>query len=600
MKAQTLKTKIFISFFSVVIIFGFLVSFLVARVIKNDIIARQQRQIKNDLHVANSVLYGGEIGAIKTAFSIIALTADLEKAKNKLGLDYLYIVDKSERKNVESEIVQAAFAGRETGGIRIIGPEELRQMGEAIYNKSLIEIIPTPKARVTQNRTLNKAMAIGYAMPIFDASGSVKSVIYGGKIINRDFDLVDKIRDLVFENRYYNQKPLGTVTIFLSDVRIATNVLDKNGKRAIGTLVSQRVYKKVLEEGKLWLDRAFVVTDWYLTAYEPIRDIHGNIIGMLYVGILEQPFKDIEKKIILSFLAVILLAVVLAAVLSYFLAHAIAHPVTRMLVATRQISGGDLKHRVKIDSEIKELNELAGSFNTMAERLELRQASYLDLIGFVAHELKAVLASTILNAYSLRDGFLGMINFKQRKALDSVTRNLDYLESTVKNFLSLSRIEKGELDFTPVDVCLKEDIFVPSLEAFMKQAAEKGISVSNNIAAGLKVKGDIALLQIVANNLLSNAVKYSPQNGKIILNSTAKPDAVEIEVYNDGRPISQEDKSMLFRRFSRLNTAEGRKAQGTGLGLFITKEIIQKHGGKIWLENKQQGNSFILQLKRGL
>ena len=301
MKASTLKTKIFFSFFSVVIIFGILVSFLLSRVIKNDIIARQQRQVKNDLHVANSVLYAGEIGAIKTAFSIIALTADLGKAKDKLGLDYLYIVDKNERKNVKSEIVQATFGGREAGGIRVIGREELRQMGSAIYDKSLIEIVPTPKARTTQDKILDQAMAIGYAMPVFDASGNVKSVIYGGKIINRDFDLVDKMRGLVFENKYYNQKPLGTVTIFLGDVRITTNVLDKNGNRAIGTRVSEKVFQKVLEEGNLWLDRAFVVTDWYLSAYEPIRDIHGNVIGMLYVGILEQPFMDIERKIIFSY-----------------------------------------------------------------------------------------------------------------------------------------------------------------------------------------------------------------------------------------------------------------------------------------------------------
>ncbi|TAM43073.1 hypothetical protein EPN54_00700, partial [bacterium] len=299
MRTQSLKTRILSSSLISILIFSVAVLILGSRIIKDDIIARAQKQVRNDLFIAHSVYYG-EIEAIRTAFNLVPLAADLAKVKQNLGLDYLYVVKPEDIKRVRSEIVLAAFKGRPTGANRIIRKEELLEMGADIYSKAEIEVRPTPKSHPNSQTVLDKAMAIGYAMPVFDGQGKVTEVIYGGKILNRDFALVDKIRNLVFEDKFYKGKPLGTVTIFLDDIRIATNVLNNDNQRAIGTVVSDKVYKKVVEEGSLWLDRAFVVTDWYLTAYEPIKNIKGTVIGILYVGVLEKPFKDLEKKIFLG------------------------------------------------------------------------------------------------------------------------------------------------------------------------------------------------------------------------------------------------------------------------------------------------------------
>ncbi|OQA12886.1 MAG: Sensor histidine kinase QseE [bacterium ADurb.Bin363] len=257
--------------------------------------------------------------------------------------------------------------------------------------------------------------------------------------------------------------------------------------------------------------------------------------------------------------------------------------------------------------------KLYEAFNDMADRIGAKRKrleesnekltelnkSYLDLIGFVAHELKGILASTILNAYTVRDGFLGMINFKQRKALDSITRNLDYLEATVKNFLNLSRIEKGEIKISKTELLLKEDVFSTSIEAFTKQANEKCIEIEDNIKPGLKLKGDPDLLTIVANNLIGNAIKYGSKDGKIVLNSNATESKIEIEIYNDGIPIKEEEKGKLFKKFSRLESQQKRKVRGTGLGLFVTRDIVEKHGGTIRVEAREKGNSFIFNLERG-
>jgi two-component system NtrC family sensor kinase len=611
MKTETLQKKILFSFFLVIGVMGLSIALLRTYVIKVDIIDRAQTQVKNDLKAARAV-FDNELDMMQKMFSMLPAADRVVELKERLGLDYLRVATLENKASLKSEVARLAFSGRSLGASRIIDKEELLEIGAEFFKRSEIEIRFTQQAKSTTKKILDKAMALEYAMPVVNERGQITSVIYGGKIINRDFALVDKIRDLVFENKFYDAKPLGTVTIFLDDVRITTNVLDAQGNRAIGTRVSERVYDTVVKRAKSWVDRAFVVTDWYLTAYEPIRDVDGAIIGILYVGILEKPFSDIARNVLFVLVAIVLFSSILAAVLGYVLAATITSPLTQMLEATSRISGGELEFRVENKASVKELDELARSFNEMAAKLHERDISlkvssdklaqlnksYLDLIGFVAHELKNILSSTILNAYTVRDGFLGMVNFKQRKALDSITRNLDYFASTIKNFLNLSRIEKQEMSLKRAELSVKDDIFSISLEAFMREANEKNIMVTNSIPNGLKIKGDSDLLQIVANNLIANAVKYGQNGGRIIVSAVELTESVRIEVYNDARPIQAQDSDKLFQKFSRLNYAETRKERGTGLGLFITKEIIEKHGGRIWVEPRSEGNAFIFELSK--
>ncbi|MBN2189878.1 MAG: cache domain-containing protein, partial [Candidatus Aureabacteria bacterium] len=574
---------------------------------------RAQTQVQNDLKIAWSV-YKGKIEKLKIAFNMFEGKEDVGLLKEKLGLDYLFLADIAGKDVLRSEIALKAFGGSECGGTRIIGKEELERMNAALADRCTINLLYTPMAVPTEETVLNSAMAIEYAKPFFDSAGRVDKVIYGGRILNKDSTVVDRIRSFVFGNKQYKGMPMGTVTIFQGDVRVSTNVPDKEGNRAIGTRVSREVYEKVIKNGYSWFDRAFVVTGWYITAYEPIRNINGEIIGMLYVGILEKPYADLFRNAGLFFFIAIFVAVFIAVILGFILAESISKPVREVLYCTGELSGGDLSCRVGTQTKIRELNQLAEAFNDMArklsqrdkslkisnEKLDTLNKSYIDLIGFVAHELKGILSSTMLNAYSVRDGFLGLINFKQRKALDSVCKNLDYFAATVKNYLSLSRIEKGELKISKTEVMLKEDIFDDSVEYFIKQAADKNIEIRNNIEKGLAVKADSDLLRMAANNIIGNAVKYGSRDGKIIITSGVRGNMVEIDIYNDGRPVTDEEKGRLFKKFSRLDAPEVRRVQGTGLGLFITMQIAEKHGGKVNIEPREKGNSVIFSMERGL
>jgi len=608
---KTLKTRILTAFILVIMLLAVPIAVIGYYVVKGDIIERAQKKVRNDLQAARTV-YDHDIERMGKFLKIYTPGANAEHVCNIAKFDYLETVAATDMEDCESAIVRKAFAeGVGVGGTRIMGEEELvEKTGEA----RRIDILPTEHARPGfQKDVLKKVMAKEYALPIEGPEGEVEAVVYAGRIVNRNFDLVDRIRDLVYGEEMYESKPLGTVTIFQNDVRVATNVLNAEGKRAIGTRVSEEVYDKVVGAGKIWLDQAFVVTHWYKTAYEPIRNIEGEVIGILYVGILEKPFRDMARNVLFLFLAVVAGAVVLAIVSAFVLAGNISKPLDNVLRATHSMSDGDLGYQVQTNTGIWEFDNMLDAFNNMSNRLKERDEhlriannkleesnkNYVELISFVSHELKGILASAIINTYSVRDGLLGLVNFKQRKAIDSVARNLDYLDATVKKFLNLGRIEQDRLKINKTDLNMDEDIFEPAVESLVPLAKRKGITIDDQIPQGLSLKADGDMMKIVANNLLSNAIKYGLDDGLIKITADVQDDRVEIDVYNDSVPIGDDQLNRLFKKFSRLENEETRKQKGSGLGLYITSQIIEKHGGSIRVEPREKGNSFIFEIKRG-
>lgn len=611
MKRYSLKQYLIAAFFLQILVIGVLFAILGYYTIEHDIIARTQKELARKINAAQ-IVYDNQLEKIRTALLLAEDTASLISAKGMLGIDYVYETASESIQQLKSPIAKTAFKGGPIGGSRIIEADELKYISNVLLDRAKTKIEYTPKAKPVNKKFLESALAIEYAIPLKDRNGRVFAVRYAGRIINKDFSLVDEIRDLVFGRELHQNLPLGTVTVFQGDVRIATNVLDSSGERAIGTRVSEAVYDKVLNKGLPWYDRAFVVSQWYLTAYSPIKDIDGDIVGILYVGILEKPFLNLKMNRIFIFFSIITAVIFLALFVSYFLASKITKPLHRALKASAEISEDRLSYRLKDEGSIVEFSRLADSFNSMAEKLKERQDSlhaskeeletmnkrYLDLVGLVSHELKGILAPIVLNTYSLKNGLLGPVNGAQGKALDSVNRNLDYLAQTVKNFLNLSRVENQDMVLNKTEVSIKEDVFDMSVEALKQKAEEKKVSIINNITPGIKVNADLGLLQVVANNLLTNALKYGDNNGKIVLSSKIEQDDLTIEVYNQGRPIPNIDLGKLFKRFSRITYTGTEKVKGTGIGLFITKEIILRHQGRIWVKPREDGNSFIFTLKR--
>jgi two-component system NtrC family sensor kinase len=448
------------------------------------------------------------------------------------------------------------------------------------------------------------AMLAGAVVPVFE-DGEVIGIIQMGSLLNGAAEKVDKIRDAVFENEYYKGKPVGTATIFMGDLRISTNVMDKEGRRAVGTRVSKEVADHVLDKGESWTGRAFVVDTWYLSQYDPIKDPEGDIIGMLYVGELEQKYLDLRTRAVVLFLSVIVAGMLLAFFMFFFLIKSILKPIHKLSEATHRLSNGDLAHRVDVEGK-DEVGDLTASFNHMAKRLEQQRQeiehrqkeleevseelriinqNYIEMLGFVAHELKNPLASATMSLYTVKDGYLGALKPAQEKSLNAVARSLHYFHDMIKNYLDLSRLEKGELEVNKSPVAIYPQVIAPTVEG-LERELEEWQMVQNHIPEDLTLNVDENLLRIVYDNLLSNAIKYGREGGAVVIGVQNDSDQATMSVLNDSAGIPPEKIPLLFKKFSRLNDPEYAGKKGTGLGLFICKEIIEKHGGKIWADSQ--------------
>lgn len=454
---------------------------------------------------------------------------------------------------------------------------------------------------------VSTGMFMGAVVPIISDEELV-GILEAGVLLNGATRKVDRIRDLVFKNESYKGKPLGTATIFMKDLRISTNVVDSLGQRAIGTRVSREVADHVLNKGFSWTGRAWVVDAWYLSQYDPIKDPDGTIIGMLYVGELEQKYMDMRTEAVALYLAVIFTGMALAFFVFFQIGKkSVLSPIQNLSNATKKLADGDLSSRLEVHTK-DEVGDLSASFNRMSDELEKRgkeiqakqqtlevtneelrttNRNYMEMLGFVSHELRNPLASSIMRLSTLTDGYVGDLSEPQKKVLEAVDRNLHYFLEMIKNYLDLSRLEKGEIVVKKSTLTLYFDVIAPILEGLEGGLQEQGMKVENGASEDMKIEGDKDLLRIVYDNLLANAIKYGRQGGRIVLDAREGENETTMSIYNEGDGIPQEKIPLLFKKFSRIPNPKYKDKKGTGLGLFICKEIVEKHRGRIQAESEE-------------
>jgi two-component system NtrC family sensor kinase len=447
-------------------------------------------------------------------------------------------------------------------------------------------------------------MVLMGAVPILRGPQLI-GVIYGGILVNRGTAVVDRIVDTIFKNEMYRESPIGTATVFLHDVRVATTVRLGNGNRAIGTRASKEVADRVLDNGTPWVGPAFVVQESYLTAYDPIRDVEGRVIGMLYVGRLERPFRDLQRTIMLRYLGLSVLGLGATMLLAIFLAGRLARPIHALAEAAHCMHRGDQHKPVAEHSSCDEIENLIAEFNEMAGALEERQTrlaeanrelaaksaalsnlnrSYMDMLGFVSHELKSPVASMLNYSFLLKGGTLGPLTPRQQKAIQSIEAGTHRLSEMVRHYLNLSRIENDEMKPQPTRVAVLDDIVRPVLDTYAADIDGRQMRVENSIGAEVAVQADSSMVSEIFENLVSNAIKYGRDGGRVALTCREAGERYEFSVGNEGKGISAEHKDQLFEKFSRLNGGSQR-VKGTGLGLFITKRIVEAHGGRIEVQS---------------
>jgi len=504
------------------------------------------------------------------------------------------------------KVVRRALSEKEVyAATEIVPREALLKESKELADLAVVKIIPTRKARPTTKKRETSGMAVLAAAPIFDRAGAFRGVLYGGRIRNRNRTRVDKVKETVYQGEVYDGKDMGTATIFQGDIRIATNVLTENGERAIGTCVSSEVHDRVLKEGKPWVERAFVVKDWYITAYRPIKDLSGSIVGMLYVGMLEEKFSDMRRDTLWMYLGVIVGGVGVSLVVCVFLTRKISRPVDALVQASKELAQGNLGYRVRPDESIKEIALLGHAYNVMASSIkerdeqlrrrteeELRESERLAMIGRlaagIAHEINNPLGGILLiSKILLRKTEQGGA---ERENLERITRDAERCQKIVRGLLDFAR--QREPKAKPMNV---EDVVEQSLSLLENQHSFQEIDTVKRLDGDLPfVFADASQIQQVFVNILVNAVDAMKGKGTLTITSKRSGDGnhVVVEFADTGPGIPKEDIERVFEPF--FTTKEVGK--GTGLGLSISHGIIKRHGGSIKVHSDGRGMVFAVSL----
>ncbi len=258
-------------------------------------------------------------------------------------------------------LVREALKGKEIISTEIFTPKEvdIEDDTRQTYAQQLtVRYRVTPKARPLNIEKGLMGMALVALIPVMDEE-KVIGVVMGAQFLVRNYKIVDKIVESVGE---------GTATIFQDDLRISTNVRDLEGYRAVGTQVSEEVYNQVIKEGKPWNSRAFVVTDWYISSYEPIKNYWGDRVGILYVGTKEAFFTPLSESILRRIYLIVIGALLFTILLSSKISKTFTHPILSIIAKTKVIAQGKLDTRIDVQSK-DELGELAEALNTMSQKL---------------------------------------------------------------------------------------------------------------------------------------------------------------------------------------------------------------------------------------
>jgi two-component system NtrC family sensor kinase len=490
-------------------------------------------------------------------------------------------------------------------GTLILSNELLFSENPELAERARIKLLPTKMATPRPESEELSGMAIAAAVPVFEG-GNFLGVLYGGVLLNRSQEIVDLVRDTVFQHEIYKGRSIGTATIFRKDIRISTNVLNPDGTRAVGTVGSEEVTTRVLTEGKKWTDRAFVVNDWYITAYEPIEDIFGQRVGMLYVGVLEAKYADVRWKALSLFIMITVAGMALAIGLGYIIANKISRPVQQLIKASVQVSQGNLSPEIGSISK-GEIGVLQKTFKQMLASIQERdqrqkaeseikllqsekQASIGKLAGGVAHEINNPLTGIFTFTHMLlrrKD-----IPEEVRSDLETIAQETERVRKIVKGLLDFSR--QTELDREPADV---NRLVRFSISLVENQALIKGVSLNFEPGEGLPtITLDRNQIQSVLLNIMINALDATDPGGSITITSgigvsTSKPgqNGIEILCTDTGCGISPENLNKLFDPFFTTKDV----GHGTGLGLSVSYGIVERHGGTIWVQSKiGKGSTF--------
>jgi len=483
-------------------------------------------------------------------------------------------------------------------------------------------------------------------IPIFNKQNQLQWIVDGGILLNNSTLLVDRIRDLVYAADTLPAGSIGTVTLFMDDLRVSTNVpLDSEARygRAIGTRVSDEVKQQVLLAGENWVGRAFVYDDWYVSSYEPLHDHDGNVIGMLYTGYLEWPLLKTFLTNIIELGIGIVIVLLLSGVVVYRGARDLFRPIEKIhnvvkavqVGLDRRIGSLDLfkNHELQIlgqqfDSMLDQLHQRnedikkasleledkvqirTRSLHEKTEELEqhiklLNQAKIKlvaseklaalgELTAGIAHEINNPTA-VILGNVELLQLELGDDTLRVKEELDAIHEQIDRIRNITRSLLQYSRQGgvQDEITWHHVNLIVEE-----SLTLVRSGTKSYDVKVEAQLDAKCCIEANRHQLLQVLINLQMNGVHAMDDKGLLKvktedwIDQSGKVLGAVVRVTDHGCGISKENLKRIFNPFFTT------RRSGTGLGLSVSQGIISEIGGEIEVQSELgKGSTFSIYLR---
>jgi len=298
-------------------------------------------------------------------------------------------------------------------------------------------------------------------------------------------------------------------------------------------------------------------------------------------------------------LAIVLLifASGMAMVLGYFLSSTITNRIYMLKDATEKLAGGDLQTRVPANGR-DEVAALAHTFNQMAEQLEAadkkqRELERLrrDLIAWVGHDLQTPLASMRAILEALEDGVVDDPQTVKRY-LSTAQRDVRSLSILIDDLFQMAQLDTGGIPLDRAESSLS-DLISDTLESFSELAVRQGVHLEGSVDPNVDpLMMDTQRIGRVLNNLIGNALRHTPKDGRVEVRAQRTDSGVEVNVSDTGEGIRIEDIPHIFESFYRGEKSRSRSTGGAGLGLAISRGIVQAHGGQIKVRSTEGNGSL--------
>ena len=576
--------------------------------------------------------------------TLAAVATLLEQSRKEIGLDFLYLMDAGGKVLASSPalkgapradwpIIASALSGDSVAtGIDIFSNDELAAISPGLAERARLDLVPTPNAVPTDRSAETHGMVV-HAASRASAPGGGPAALIGGILLNQNLEFIDTINDLVYRAASLPEGSQGTATLFLDDVRVSTNVRLFEGRRALGTRVSAAVRSAVMDQGRTWLDSAFVVNDWYISAYEPLVDTYGKRVGMLYVGFLQKPFNDAKIETLLI-IALAFIAIT-AATVPIFLrwAQSIFMPLERVTATIGEVERGNLSARTKLPAAGDEIGRVAFHLDTLLdqvqerdrqlrewnEELNLRVRERTRDLEHANLKLEATTKQLIMSEKLAAIGEITAgVAHEINNPIAVMQGNLDVIRSVIGE-----EVEKAKVEFRLVDEQIHRiSQIVTKLLQFARPEEYAGyverhapgavVADCLPLVQHLLNKTDIRVvredrasrlvlmnrteLQQVVINLIVNAIHAMPDGGTLTLRSfDADRDGspgISIEVADTGIGMGADIIDKVFDPFF-----TSKRREGTGLGLSISQTLTKRQRGQISVQSRiGSGSTFCVWL----